>query len=49
VRPELPIILVSGYLTSDQAQKARRQGAETVLMKPGFIRELPSVLKQVIG
>jgi len=49
VRPELPIILVSGYLTVDQAQKARSQGAEAVLSKPGFIRELPAALKQVIG
>src|SRR5262249_13901025 len=49
VRPDLPIILVSGYLTADQAQGARLKGAKAVLMKPGFIRELPAVLNQVLA
>jgi CheY-like chemotaxis protein len=49
MKPDLPTILVSGYLTSHQAEKARREGASSVLLKPAFIRDLPIALKQVIG
>jgi len=48
VRPDLPIVLVSGYLTSDQAAQALQRGAKTALMKPGFIRELPDALRQIL-
>src|SRR5262249_2001839 len=47
VNPQLPIILVSGYLTSADAEQALHEGAVTVLTKPDFIRELPRVLKQI--
>jgi PAS domain S-box-containing protein len=49
MKPELPIILVSGYLTSHQTERARSEGARSVLLKPGFIRDLPIALKKVIS
>jgi PAS domain S-box-containing protein len=48
VRPELPIVLVSGYLNAAVVQRAREAGADEVLKKPLSARDLATSLARVL-
>ena len=48
VRPTLPIVLVSGYLSAAVAQQARDAGADEVLKKPLSAHDLATSLARVL-
>jgi CheY-like chemotaxis protein len=48
IRPELPIVLVSGYLNAAVVQRAREAGADEVLKKPLSARDLATSLARVL-
>jgi PAS domain S-box-containing protein len=48
IRPAIPILLVSGYLSAAVVRRAREAGADEVLKKPLFARELASSLAGVL-
>jgi PAS domain S-box-containing protein len=49
IRPEIPTLLVSGYVSSALTQRAREAGADEVLKKPLSTRELATALARVMG
>ena len=48
IRPEIPIVLVSGYLNAAVVQRAREAGADEVLKKPLAARDLATSLARVL-
>ena len=48
IRPEIPIVLVSGYLNAAVVQRAREAGADVVLKKPLAARDLATSLARVL-
>jgi PAS domain S-box-containing protein len=48
IRPTLPIVLVSGYLSTAVVQRAREAGADEVLKKPLSARELATSLDRIL-
>jgi CheY-like chemotaxis protein len=48
IRPAIPILLVSGYLSTTVVRRAREAGADEVLKKPLSARELASSLAGVL-
>jgi len=48
IRPEIPIVLVSGYLNAAVVQRAREAGADEVLKKPLAARDLATSLAHVL-
>jgi DNA-binding NtrC family response regulator len=48
IRPEMPIVLVSGYLNAAVVQRAREAGADEVLKKPLSARDLAASLARVL-
>jgi DNA-binding response OmpR family regulator len=46
--PALPIVLISGYLGSALAQRAREAGADEVLKKPVSVRDLAASIDRVL-
>ncbi len=48
IRPEIPIVLVSGYLNAALVQRAREAGADEVLKKPLSARDLATSLARVL-
>jgi DNA-binding response OmpR family regulator len=48
IRPTIPIVLVSGYLSSAIAERARHAGADEVLKKPLSARDLAAGLDRVL-
>jgi PAS domain S-box-containing protein len=48
IRPTIPILLVSGYLSTAVVQRARDAGADEVLKKPVSARELATGLDRVL-
>jgi len=48
IRPEMPIVLVSGYLNAAVVQRARAAGADEVLKKPLSARDLATSLARVL-
>jgi CheY-like chemotaxis protein len=49
IRPEIPIILCTGFSHVRDAEKARGLGNVTFLMKPVDERQLGDILQQVLG
>jgi len=47
--PELPVIVLSGYLGPGALEDCARLGASTVLRKPFLFRELSAAVKQALG
>jgi len=47
-RPDLPVVMITGYATSENAERAREAGAFDVLMKPFEESELLAVLQRVL-
>jgi len=48
LRPTVPILLVSGYLSPAVIERAREAGATDVLKKPLLARDLQSALERVL-
>jgi signal transduction histidine kinase/CheY-like chemotaxis protein len=48
LRAGLPVVLLSGYMRPDDAEKARRMGISNVLLKPHTASELAEVLHRTI-
>jgi len=48
IRPEIPIVLVSGYLNAALVQRAWEAGADEVLKKPLSARDLATSLARVL-
>jgi DNA-binding NtrC family response regulator len=48
-RPDLPVVLITGYATSDHAERAREAGAAAFLAKPFEARELVDCVRQVLA
>jgi PAS domain S-box-containing protein len=46
--PETPVILISGNLDATVREQANRAGFRELLSKPGFLEELPVVLRRVL-
>lgn len=49
LRPELPVVLTSGYLTPENEAEARRQGIEAIIAKPCSIDDLASAVLRLVG
>jgi DNA-binding NtrC family response regulator len=49
IRPDMPIILTSGYLHSDVQQKARESGVRCVIKKPFDVHELMAQVRAVLN
>jgi YesN/AraC family two-component response regulator len=49
IRPDIPIVLCTGFSHVIDAKKARALGKVTFLMKPVDERELGDILHQVLG
>jgi len=47
LRPELPVILTSGYLNDELREKAARVGVRQVLSKPSSVDELSDALRRI--
>ncbi len=49
LKPAVPIIMLSGYLSPEVSLEADRLGVSRVLSKPGFVTELPLELKRSLA
>lgn len=47
-RPGLPVVMITGYATSENAERALAAGASGVLMKPFEESELLAVLRRLL-
>ncbi len=47
-RPDLPVVMITGYATSENAERALAAGASEVLMKPFEESELLAVLRRLL-
>ena len=48
-RPDLPVVLITGYATPDHAARAREAGAAAFLAKPFEARELLDCVRQALA
>jgi PAS domain S-box-containing protein len=48
-RPDIPIILTSGYLNTEAVKKARESGIRSVIKKPFDVKELVSQIRLVLN
>jgi PAS domain S-box-containing protein len=49
VRPDLPIIILTGYSVHISVEKAKALGVRQVLMKPLVVREVARAVREVLG
>src|SRR5690606_31926873 len=48
IRPDLPLMLTSGYVRLEDAERARMIGAEDIVLKPNTVEEMaPLVLERL--
>ncbi|HEU4401264.1 MAG TPA: response regulator [Candidatus Polarisedimenticolia bacterium] len=48
LRPDLPVVVITGYATADHAARAREAGAFDFLAKPFEAEELLTVVRQAL-
>jgi len=48
VRPDIPVVLMTGYASADDQSRAHRIGIRAVVVKPDSVDELTRVLDQVL-
>lgn len=48
-RPDIPIIIVTGYSERMDGDKAKRMGIKSFLLKPIVMRDLANSVRQVLG
>jgi len=49
LRPDIPILMTSGYVRPEDREAARQQGVRDLLLKPYTAAELGEALAQVFG
>jgi len=49
IRADLPVALVSGYLTEGLVEQARGVGIREVLLKPDTVNELGAMVQRLLG
>src|SRR5687768_6084934 len=49
IRPDVPIVLVTGYIRPDDLEQARHLGIRELILKPNSIHEMSEVLQRVIA
>lgn len=49
IRPEIPVILSSGYAINDQAEKIMQRGCDGFIQKPFNITDFSNQLRKVLG
>ncbi len=49
IRPEIPVILVTGFHAAASPERVRQEGLAKMLMKPYTIQALSEALKEVVG
>lgn len=49
LRPDIPILMTSGYVRPEDREAARQQGVRDLLLKPYTVAELGEALAQVFG
>lgn len=49
IRPELPVVMMSGYSVEDQRDRAQELGAVTCLKKPFEMEDVRRIVKMAIG
>lgn len=48
IRPGLPVMLISGYITDDMQQAARQAGVRHIVYKPNTVEELCATIEQAL-
>jgi len=48
LRPNLPVILVSGYMAPDELQRTRALGISNILLKPFAVDELSALIRRLL-
>jgi PAS domain S-box-containing protein len=48
LRPDLPVVVTSGYVRPEDQENARNAGARTVILKPNTIDELAELLEKLL-
>jgi CheY-like chemotaxis protein len=48
VRPDLPVVISSGYISEDLRSGAERAGVRTLLQKQHTLEELPGILRRLL-
>ncbi len=48
IRPELPVVITSGYITDDLREAARRAGVRQLVDKPSTVDKLCQVIQQIL-
>jgi DNA-binding NarL/FixJ family response regulator len=48
LRPEIPVVLSSGYITEDQKENARRIGIREIIYKPNSVEELSTAIHRLV-
>jgi PAS domain S-box-containing protein len=48
-RPDIPIIMTSGYVRPQDEETARTLGIRAVVLKPGTVEELGTTLRELLG
>jgi CheY-like chemotaxis protein len=49
IRPDVPIVLTSGYLQPEALDAARALGIKDVVLKPNTVHELGTLLSRILG
>ena len=49
IRPDVPIVLTSGYVRSEDVESAKQLGIRDVLLKPNTVEDLGKVLHALLG
>jgi len=49
VRPDVPVIMMSGDVQADEAELLRGLGVRRLVLKPHAVDELAEILAQVLG
>jgi YesN/AraC family two-component response regulator len=49
VRPDIPIVMTSGYIRSEHQEKARAIGIQELILKPDTIEELRRALDRLLS
>ncbi len=49
IRPDLPIVMVTGYIRPEDTEKARALGIDHLVLKPNSVQEMSEVLSGILG
>ena len=49
IRPDLPIVMTSGYVRKEDEETAQQLGVREIIMKPSTLDELDAALKRLFA